>query len=183
MRWAAVATLVLLVACSGGGGSPQARSTRTPPAPTTTDALAGPGTVKSPPPGSEILGGGCGANEVYKRGVLPDWANVNAPKFLPYVVAAPGLAVGYLFSFPLTATPDGNKILWYVGTPRDGFALDATGNPLGATEPIATFSKVADSGPGEIYPSGVTVPVSGCWHFTLTWHGGDQRAAVDLLFK
>jgi len=62
-------------------------------------------------------------------------------------------------------------------------ALDATGQPLGATEPIATFSKVADSGPGEIYPSGVTVPSPGCWHVTLTWHGGDQRAEVDLLFK
>jgi hypothetical protein len=182
MRWAGIASLVFLVACSGGGASPQARTTPTA-RPSTVDASASSGTIKSPPPGSATLGGGCGATEVYQRGVLPDWANVNAPTYLPYVVAAPGLAVGYLFNSPLRATPDGNKILWYVGTPRDGFALDATGHPLGAAEPIATFSKVADSGPGEIYPSGVTVPAPGCWHFTLTWHGGDQHADVDLLFK
>jgi len=36
-----------------------------------------------------------GARSIYKGGVLPDWANVNAPKFLPYVIATPGLAVGY----------------------------------------------------------------------------------------
>jgi hypothetical protein len=177
MRWAGLATLVLLAACSGSGALSQARSTASPPARATV-AVA-----QSPPQGSETSGEGCGATQVYRRGLLPGWANVNAPKGLPYVVATPGLAVGYLFSFPLRATAEGNKVLWYVGTPRDGLALDAAGHPLGATEPLATFSKAADSGPGEIYPSGVTVPTPGCWHFTLTWHGGDQRADVDLLFK
>jgi len=128
------------------------------------------------------LAGGCGVTQIYQRGRLPDWASVNAPKLVPYIVAASGRAVGYLFSFPLRATPKGNKILWYVGTSREGIPLDAAGHPINATGPIATFTKAADSGPGEIYPSGVIVPSPGCWHFTLVWHGGDQHADVDLLF-
>ncbi|HET7421196.1 MAG TPA: hypothetical protein VFL27_12515 [Candidatus Dormibacteraeota bacterium] len=126
----------------------------------------------------------CGATGVYRGGALPDWATVNAPADLPYVVATPGLAVGYLFTYPLQAGDAANtKILWYVATPRDGFPLNATGHPVGATAPTAQFSKAADSFPGEIYPSGPTVPSAGCWHFTLTWHGGDRQAEVDLLFR
>jgi len=122
--------------------------------------------------------------EIYKGGVLPDWANVNAPKSLPYVVATPGLAVGYIFSYPMKAGLDANtKVLWYVATPRGGYPLAAEGHPLGATSPIARFSKAADSFPGEIYPTGPTVPSAGCWHFTLSWQGGDQRADIDLLFN
>jgi hypothetical protein len=137
-----------------------------------------------PPPGSQRIDGGCGATEIYQGGTLPDWASVNAPKFLPYVVTTPGSAVGYLFSYPMTAGLDANtKVLWYVGTPRLGSPLIAEGHPLGTIGPIAKFSKVADSFPGEIYPTGPTVPSAGCWHFTLTWQGGKQHAEVDLLFK
>jgi hypothetical protein len=75
------------------------------------------------------------------------------------------------------------KVLWYVATPRGGYPLTAEGHPLGASKPTATFSKAADSFPGEIYPTGPTVPTAGCWHFTLTWQNGAQRAEVDLLFK
>lgn len=103
MRWAGIATILLVVACSSGGAVPEPRSAAAPSARTTVDASASP--AKIPPPGSNALGGGCGATEVYQRGLLPDWANVNAPKFLPYVVAAPGLAVGYLLNYPLRATP------------------------------------------------------------------------------
>lgn len=182
MRKAVVAALVCLVACSGGGASPTGSSAagRSPSAIAETSVSSG--VVKIPPPGSATLAGGCGVTDIYQRGGLPDWATVNAPKLVPYVVAASGLAIGYLFSFPLRATPEGNKILWYVGTTRKGFALDATGHPINAIGPIATFTKAADSGPGEIYPSGVVVPSPGCWHFTLVWQGGDQHAAVDLLF-
>lgn len=128
--------------------------------------------------------GGCGTTETYKGGVLPGWATVNAPQFLPYVVATPGLAVGYIFTYPLKAGPDANtKVLWYVGTPRGGSPLIAEGHPLGATEPVARFSKAADSYPGEIYPTGPTVPSAGCWHFTLTWQRGDRRTDIDLLFR
>jgi hypothetical protein len=137
-----------------------------------------------PPPGSERLDGGCGGTDVYKGGQLSDWANVNAPKGLPYVVATPGIAIGYLWTFPMPSGVNANtKVLWYVATPRGGYPLTAEGHPLGASEPTAKFSKAADSFPGEIYPTGPTVPTAGCWHFTLTWQNGAQRAEVDLLFK
>jgi hypothetical protein len=130
------------------------------------------------------MDGSCGATATFKGGALPGWATINAPAGLPYVVAAPGIAVGYLFTYPLMAGSDAStKILWYVATPRDGFPLNAQGHPLGATTPTAQFSKPADSFPGEIYPSSPTVPSAGCWHFTLTWHGGDEHADVDLLFN
>jgi hypothetical protein len=137
-----------------------------------------------PPVGSQRLEAACGTTGVYTGGSLPDWATVNAPKGLPYVVASPGLAVGYIFSYPLPAGSAANaKILWYVATPRDGFPLKAVGHPLGSATPTAEFSKAADSFPGEIYPSNPTVPSPGCWHFTLTWHGGDEQVDVDLAFQ
>lgn len=164
--------LVVVLGCSSG----------TSPA---TSGLASPTLVAArvPPPGSQRLDAGCGATDVYKGGSLPDWATINAPKHLPYVIATPGLAVGYMFTYPLQSGLTANtKVLWYVATPRDGFPLKAQGHPLGATSPTALFSKAADSFPGEIYPSGPTVPSAGCWHFTLTWHNGDEHADVDLLF-
>jgi len=51
---------------------------------------------------------GCGTTEIYRGGVLPDWANGNAPRFLPYLVPTPVLAVGHLFNYPLTAGLDAN---------------------------------------------------------------------------
>jgi len=127
---------------------------------------------------------GCGATPIYKGGSLPEWATINAPSFLPYVIAAPGIAMGYLFTFPLAAGLNSNtKILWYVATPRGGYPLVAKGHPLGAASPQATFYKAADSGPGEIYPTGPTVPSAGCWHFTLKWQNGDRSAEVDLNFS
>jgi len=128
---------------------------------------------------------GCGQTPIYSGGQLPEWATVNAPS-LPYVVARPGGTIlGYLFTRPLRAgNPENpsNKILWYVATPRRGQPLDAEGHPLGADQPTARFTQPANSFPGEIYPSGPTVPTPGCWRFTLTWLGGAQRAEVDLNF-
>jgi hypothetical protein len=133
--------------------------------------------------GAHEAGGGCGQTPVYTGGELPEWATVNAPR-LPYVVGRPGTVIGYLFPPRLTAGDiASNKILWYVATPRDGQALLAAGHPLDAATPIARFTKAADSFPGEIYPSGPTVPSAGCWRFTLTWLGGAERADVDLAFE
>jgi hypothetical protein len=102
----------------------------------------------------------------------------------PYVIASPGIALGYLWTNPLMAGPHAStKVLWYVATPRGGQPLEAEGHPVGAPTPTARFSRPADSGPGDIYPSGPTVPEAGCWHFTLTWQGGAQHADVDLLFR
>jgi hypothetical protein len=171
MKVAAAISVLALFGCSGGETSQSTRSTPTS------------ATIKSHPPLSALADPGCGTTPVYKGGTLPDWASVNAPSFLPYVIATPAIAVGYLFSYPLAAGLDANtKILWYVATPRDGFSLEAVGHPLRASSPTATFRKAADSSPGEIFPTGPTVPLAGCWHFTLSWHNGDQRADVDLLF-
>jgi hypothetical protein len=176
---------ILIVACSSGQSStPEPSSPQAVKRSPAVSASAAPVLVDVPPVAARQMSGGCGMTAIYKGGLLPDWATINAPKDLPYVVATPGLAVGYLFTFPMKSGLDANtKILWYVGTPRDGFPLNAAGHPVGATSPTAQFSKAADSFPGEIYPSGPTVPSSGCWHFSLMWHGGDEHADVDLPFQ
>ena len=167
--WAVGLAIALLMACSG---QVQSRATPSP----TPVAVAT--TV-----GAQVMAGGCGATEVYKGGTLPDWATVNAPRGLPYVIATPGRAVGYVFTYPMKAGPDAQtKILWYVATPRRAMPLEAEGHPLGANSPTAKFSKAADSSPGEIFPTNPTVPIAGCWHFRLTWRGGEDRVEVDLLF-
>jgi hypothetical protein len=185
-RWLGLAGAVLAVACSTGspsGAAPPVAASAAPgrsaePAPPTAGPL-----VLSPPTGAQPAGGGCGQTPVYTGGTLPDWATVNAPR-LPYVVGRPGTVIGYLFTPRLTAGDSANnKILWYVATPRDGRALLAAGHPLGAIAPIARFTTAADSSPGEIYPSGPTVPSAGCWRFTLTWLGGAESADVDLAFE
>ncbi len=177
----ALATAVLLATtCSGiGSASPSPAAA---PSPSAGRSPASRAVVGVPPPGAEAVEGGCGGTQLYKHGELTGWALVNAPTFLPYAVAAPGTAVGYLFSYPLVAGT-GNKILWYVGIPRDGHPLVAQGHPVGASGPVVTFSSLANSGPGEIYPSGPSAPAAGCWHFTLDWGGGQRHAAVDLAFR
>ena len=168
---------VLLAACS----TPAA----TPPTPVPSHVAPTPFTVPigpTPPIGASEVAGGCGETPVYTGGRLPDWALVNAPR-LPYVIGRPGTVIGYLFTPRLTAgDAANNKILWYVATPRDRQPLIADGHPLEAAAPTAHFTKPADSFPGEIYPSGPTVPSAGCWRFTLTWLGGSERADVDLAF-
>jgi hypothetical protein len=130
--------------------------------------------------------GGCGQTPI-NRGPAPSWVDQaaahNLPD-LPYVMAIPDVAAGFLFAYPLRAVhpPDrSNKVLWVVRTPRQGSALQIDGHPLGAQQPTVHVSRPADSGPGEIYPDGVDdVPEPGCWHFTLQWATG--RAAVDLKY-
>lgn len=150
------------------------------PSPLPTIGTPVPSASASPRQGAQIMPNSCGQTPIYK-GAIPNWASDNAPATLPYVIATPDIAMGYLFSYPLRSGPDGNKILWYVRLPRDSQSLTGEGHPIGSPTPVARFSKQADSGPGEIYPSGPAVSLPGCWHFTLTWNG--HSAAVDLLFK
>ncbi|MDQ6772611.1 MAG: hypothetical protein M3024_06440 [Candidatus Dormibacteraeota bacterium] len=176
MRNAILIALPLLAGCTTGLTPPNA-------APGSRSAVsAPPPAAQVPPPLAEPLPGGCGGTAFYKGGMLPVWAQVNAPTFLPFVVAKPGIAVGDLFDYPLR-TGNTNKILWYLATPREGRPLTATGHPLGAAAPTAAFGSAAGSGPGEIYPSGPEVPFAGCWRFTLTWQGGARSAEVDLQFQ
>jgi hypothetical protein len=89
-----------------------------------------------------------------------------------------------LFVQPLKSghpTNPSNKILWVVKLPRNTSALAITGHPVAAATPIVMQTQPADSGPGEIYPSIIDVPHSGCWQFDLAWAG--HKASVDLLYQ
>ena len=140
-----------------------------------------------PTPSAAVLAGGCGSTPLM-QGHVPAWVDQagahNNPDGLPYVIADPSQAAGFIFGNPLRAGhPDNptNKILWVVGLPRNGSSLVITGHPLPTATPIVAQSEPADSSPGEIYPSIVDVPEPGCWHFDLAWAG--HHASVDLLYE
>jgi hypothetical protein len=160
-----IIAVVLLAACSS-----QSASTPTRPA--------------SPSP--NVLAGGCGSNPIL-RGSQPQWlvdAGANNNPDLPYVIASPPVAAGFLFGYPLRAGhPENptNKILWVVGKPRNGSALGLSGHPTSATTPVVDESAPDNASPGEIYPSIVDAPSPGCWHFDLTWDG--NHASVDLAYR
>lgn len=132
---------------------------------------------------------GCGDTVVH-RGDVPAWLVAagggsdppsGAPAYLPYVIAHPPIAGGYLFIFPLrSGTRAPNKILWAVGLPREGSPLVITAHPLTASRPVITERLPADSYPGEIYPDGLAVPAAGCWQLTLSWSG--HSAVVELAY-
>ena len=116
---------------------------------------------------THAVAAGCGATAIH-RGTPPDWtapawaASSGAPTGLPYAVAEQGDAIAFIFGYPLRAgnpTNPNNKILWVVRSPRDGSDLVIRARPLHATTPIITVRQAANSGPGEIYPSDVNVPV------------------------
>ncbi|WP_199546752.1 hypothetical protein [Streptomyces sp. N35] len=138
--------------------------------------------------------GGCGETEI-REGTPPEWnpdpaGFSDAADGLPYVVGAHDQIMGYLWEHPMTPKAaalrdggdggDGNKVLWYVRSARDGKPLTIRAHPHGAERPVVKLSVPADSGPGEIYPSNIAVPRPGCWTFELSWAG--HRDEVDLKF-
>jgi hypothetical protein len=95
-----------------------------------------------------------------------------------YALGGPTPIAGFILGYPLKAgTNTLPKIMWVVSTPRNGEPLQIRVNPSGAAEPLLKVSRPADSGPGEIYPDGVSVPTSGCWHFKLQW--ASRNAELD----
>jgi hypothetical protein len=143
--------------------------------------------AESPPSGASVVPGGCGATSVY-QGVQPAWlveaGAHNNPSGVPYALAVPQDAAGFIFGYPLRAgypANPANKILWVVRFPRNESPLAVTGQLSGAFEPSVHESFSADSGPGEIYPSIVNVPQPGCWRFDLAWSG--HHAAVYLEYR
>ncbi|MDG4858992.1 hypothetical protein P8605_12640 [Streptomyces sp. T-3] len=122
------------------------------------------------------------------RGAPPDWNPEPAgfsggPGKLPYVLGTRDAAMGYVWAKPLRAgggADSGNKILWFVRHPRMGDPLTVRAHPRDAERPVVTSTESADSGPGEIYPSGIDVPHPGCWTLELSW--GVHRDEVDLEF-
>src|SRR5438105_8928040 len=134
-----------------------------------------------------VVPGACGITQVLKGGVpawLDDAGAHNNPNGLPYAVATPPIAAGFLFGYPLRAGhPDNpaNKILWVVGRPRGGSALTISAHPIGMSAPLVTTIQPANSLPGEIYPSIVDVPDPGCWHLDLAWAG--EQASVEVEYQ
>lgn len=130
-----------------------------------------------------VVAGGCGSTQVYRDGV-PAWlmdaaGGGSGLGALPYVIAHPTVAGGFLFSFPLQAGhPRGNKVLWAVRTPREDGPLEILAHPLNSPTPVVRETRPADSGPGEIYPDGLDVPSAGCWEVSLSWP--TAKAQIEL---
>lgn len=166
MRAAATTVMAaLLVACSS-------------------EATARPSPSSSLTPRASGVSTECGSTAVL-RGGIPSWLDqaggYNNPSSLPYVIAHPAQAAGFIFTYPLRAGQrenPSNKILWVVRVPRTG-PLTIDGHPLGATAPIVHEVRPANSGPGEIYPDGVDVPNAGCWQFDLRWANSHVQVELD----
>src|SRR5579884_1033633 len=126
--------------------------------------------------------GGCGTTKLYRGPAPARTAQSNPPtdSALPYAVAADGIAIGFLFRYPLLAghpTNPRNKILWIVRTPGSGLVVRAT--PLHAAAHAVTITLPDNTG-AEIYPSYVDVPAAGCWHITLHWAGRTTRSTSPI---
>jgi hypothetical protein len=127
--------------------------------------------------------GGCFDTPLW-IGAAPEWtASARLPGGTPYVLSHEGNLVGVLFGFPLRAganvTSPANKILWVAREPRDGKELQLTLRRAdGAGEPV-TQVELADSGPGEIYPSIVDAPTPGCWQVQASWNGHTATLALN----
>ena len=140
---------------------------------------------KSPVSSPSEVPGGCGATPAYDGG-QPAWlvesGAHNNPNGVPYVLAIPQTAAGFIFGYPLRAghpTSPSNKILWVVRLPRNGSSLSLTGSLSGSDKPAFSRSFAANSGPGEIYPSIVDVPEPGCWRIDLAWSGNKTTAYLE----
>src|SRR5260370_25764744 len=140
--------------------------------------------TSTPSPAPTVAAGGCGSTPILE-GDVPAWiANVGVKDRAQYVLASPPTAAGVLFVQPLKSghpTNPSNTILWVVKLPRDTSALAIPGHPVAAATPIVTQTQPADSGPGEIYPTIIDVPHSGCWRFDLALAG--HKTPVGLLFQ
>jgi hypothetical protein len=147
-----------------------------------------PATLAAFPPSTDAVtvDGGCGATRMWKGSIPPELeraAGDNAPHGLPVVYADPPVLAGFVFGYPLrSGSPQdpSNKVLWVVAGGRTGpLVIDA--HPATASQPSVHLSFPDNSGPGNIYPSGVDVPTAGCWHLTLAWSG--HTAQLDLAYR
>jgi len=157
-RAVAVALLLVTAGCTSGSGTA---------APSPTPAVTG--------------DAGCGDTPIMTGGV-PAWTkSANPPAFLRHVLSREQNLIGMLFADPLRVpSPPGgpnNKILWIVREPRNGQPLELTLTPTGAGAPVSV-TEVADSSPGEIYPSIVDVPTPGCWSVRAEWDGHTATLAL-----
>ena len=173
MRAAIAAVISLgLMACSGQA---------------TTGPTSSPAAIVKSPAATAVAGGGSCGSTMVVQGSIPQWLDDagghNNPRGLPYVIAHPEVAAGFLFAHPLRAGhPENpaNKILWVVRTPRTG-PLTIDGHPVGAARPTIHEILPANSGPGEIYPSFVDAPTAGCWQFDLRWANSHTQVELNYV--
>ena len=113
--------------------------------------------------------------------VLPTWARTGFSDPVPsaaYITSQSGHVVAILFNNPLNSPPkagEGNKILWVADNASGGDDLIIDGKLENGT---ATMHTTVPGGPG---PSGITVPVPGCWQFTLTY--GVRHDVIDIPYS
>lgn len=179
-----LALILVASACAPTTAPREAPATTLPPTPSPADPAAA--LELAPPSDATTVDGGCGATRVWKGSVPPaleSAAGHNAPHGLPVAIAQPPILAGFIFGYPLRAGhPENpsNKVLWVVSTGRTGpLVVDA--HPLGSAAPTVEYSFPDNSGPGNIYPSGVDVPSAGCWHLTFAWD--ERTAAMDLEYR
>jgi hypothetical protein len=120
-----------------------------------------------------------------EHGAPPSWSaaawSSSSPDFrVPYALASGDTAGAFFFADPLRAGhPENpsNKVLWIVDAPRNGHPLRIVARRPDSSQTVR-MQFPADSGPGEIYPSGVDLPSAGCWKLSLAW--GAHRASIDV---
>ena len=115
---------------------------------------------------------------------LPAWAADFADLPGRKIISSNQDVIGIIFAntlcAPAKAGDPSNKILWVVRLPRDDQPLIVKGRLSGSSE-VATITEDGGSGPGEIYPTEMSVPLPGCWHMTLTWNGNADT--IDLEYQ
>lgn len=115
--------------------------------------------------------------------VLPAWAHEYTGFAGRKIVSTGQNVIGVVFADILRANVQSgqpsDKILWVVRQPRDHQPLIITGRLAGSNEQ-AKITQSGDSGPGEIYPTDVNMPLKGCWHLTLSWNG--HTDTIDLSY-
>ena len=157
---AAGAMTLLLVACEPPHATVMARGI------TTADAACVPATVHTGPP---------------PRWTAAAWSDSSPGFSVPYSLASGDAAAAFFFVPRLRAgqpSNPSNKVLWVVRFPRNGQPLEITARLGRNPARVVRISRPADSSPGEIYPSEVDLPQSGCWKLQLAW--GSHRASIDV---
>ena len=173
-------TLLILAGC-----------TSKPPSSSTVPPSTGPSPVSLPaagstvaPVGASTAPGGCAQTPLWTS-AYPEWtASANLPGTMPYALSHEGNLVGMEFAGSLRGGTNlgspTNKILWVTREARNSQPLHLTLRRVDGTGAPVTQVEPANSGPGEIYPSIVDVPTSGCWRVEASWDG--HAATLELYY-
>jgi hypothetical protein len=124
-----------------------------------------------------------------RHGVLPTWARTgfsDARPRLPHVIGRSGEIAALVFGYPLlapAAKTRANKILWVsrraVRPGPDDLRITAQ-RMRGRRRVGRHVVRVVRGGPG---PSGINLPVRGCWRLTLRWSGRTDQLDLDYFAR